>query len=237
MKRPQSLLWIILAIIAGGLILLIVNTDSGQVFGIENEKFARTLNLAVWGVVIAAALVFSRYSLGHIAKNLGIWLVIILVLIAGYQYRYELQDIASRITAGLVPGSPMSLVSKSGDDLVMLEKSPGGHFEARAHINGKPVLALIDTGATRTVLSAGDAARLGYDADRLAYVVPVMTANGTARAARVTAREISVGSIMRRNLPVLVAPPGKLDRSLLGMDFIGTLSGFDLRGDRLILRD
>ena len=34
-----------------------------------------------------------------------------------------------------------------------------------------------------------------------------------------------------------VARAISLDRSLLGMNFIGTLSGFDMRGERLILRD
>ena len=64
-----------------------------------------------------------------------------------------------------------------------------------------------------------------------------MTANGEARAARVTANEIRVGDIARNNLSTLVAEPGRLDRSLLGMNFISTLSGFDMRGERLILRD
>jgi aspartyl protease family protein len=38
-------------------------------------------------------------------------------------------------------------------------------------------------------------------------------------------------------VPVLIAEPGRLETSLLGMNFIGTLSGFDMRGQRLILRD
>ncbi len=52
-----------------------------------------------------------------------------------------------------------------------------------------------------------------------------------------TADVIAVGSIERRRVPILVAEDGKLGQSLLGMNFIGTLSGFDMRGDRLILRD
>ena len=48
---------------------------------------------------------------------------------------------------------------------------------------------------------------------------------------------VAVGGIVRKNLPLLVAESGRLDQSLLGMNFIGTLSGFDVRGDRLVLRD
>ena len=61
--------------------------------------------------------------------------------------------------------------------------------------------------------------------------------NGTARAAATRAAELTVGAIVRRNVTVLVTPDGSLGQSLLGMNFISTLSGFDMRGDRLVLRD
>jgi len=50
-------------------------------------------------------------------------------------------------------------------------------------------------------------------------------------------REIHIGAIVRRHMQVLVAPPGSLGQSLLGMNFINSLSGFEVRGDRMILRD
>jgi aspartyl protease family protein len=58
-----------------------------------------------------------------------------------------------------------------------------------------------------------------------------------ALAASARAREIAVGDIVRRNQTVLVVADGSLAQSLLGMNFISSLSGFDMRGDRLILRD
>jgi len=42
---------------------------------------------------------------------------------------------------------------------------------------------------------------------------------------------------VRKDMPVMVAAPGMLEQSLLGMNFINSLSGFDVRGDRMILRD
>ena len=80
-----------------------------------------------------------------------------------------------------------------GRAAVMLERMSNGHFEVRAEINGTPVTLLVDTGATNTVLSAADAGRAGIDPATLDYNVAVMTANGEARAARVTANEIRVG--------------------------------------------
>jgi aspartyl protease family protein len=159
------------------------------------------------------------------------------VLVAGYQYRYELQDIANRVTAGLIPGSPLSSTDADGRVTVMLEKRSQGHFNARGSIDGTPIDFLIDTGATTTVLTARDAERAGFDLASLSFTVPVSTANGMAEAAPVRGVDIAIGGIERKGLTILVASDGMLGQSLLGMNFIATLSGFDMRGDRLVLRD
>lgn len=225
-----------MAVIGAGLILLVVNHDSATTLGLENEAFAQTLYMGVWGIVLGAALLGSRIPFGEAARSLAIWLAIALVLMAGYQYRYELQDVASRVTAGVIPGSPLSI--SDGDGIaVMLDKSTNGHFEVRGEVDGRTIDFLIDTGATTTVLTAADASRVGIDVSSLSYSVPVSTANGVARAARASADEIRIGKISRSRVPLLVAEPGRLGQSLLGMNFLGTLSGFDVRGDRLILRD
>lgn len=229
--------WFIMAIIGGGLILLVANEDAGSVFGFASDDFGRMLYLGVLGLVIAVAFLGSGIGLGDILRNAAVWVAIVLLLMGGYQYRYELQDVGSRLTGGLIPGSPMSIRDEDGRAAVMLERMRSGHFEVRAEINGAPVTLLVDTGATSTVLSADDARRAGIDPATLSYNVTVMTANGQARAARLPGLDISVGEISRTNLPALVAEPGRLDRSLLGMTFINTLSGFDMRGERLILRD
>lgn len=233
----MKLLWFVLGAMALGLVLLLASGDSGTVLGMEDETFANTLYLSVLCLVIAAGVLGSGLRFGQIARTMAIWLAIILVLVAGYQYRYELQDVASRLTAGFVPGSPLSITDEQGRAAVMIDRMASGHFEVRAEVNGAPVTVMVDTGATATVLTAADARAAGYDVDALAYNVPIMTANGEARAARVVADEIRVGGIVRSDLPVLIAEAGLLDRSLLGMNFIGTLSGFDMRGERLILRD
>ena len=66
---------------------------------------------------------------------------------------------------------------------------------------------------------------------------PKATAYAVSNASAMRAGEISIGRILRKNLAVLVTQPGQLGTSLLGMNFIGTLSGFDVRGDRMTLRD
>jgi aspartyl protease family protein len=127
----NRLFWIVMAVMGGGLILLVANHDSGSVFGIGNDAFARLLYLGVLGVVIAAAMVASRGRFGDMARNLAIWALVAVVLMGGYQYRYELQDVASRLTAGFIPGSPISVRDDDGRTAVMLERVSSGHFERR----------------------------------------------------------------------------------------------------------
>jgi aspartyl protease family protein len=185
--------------------------------------------------VVAVGLLGSGRRFGDMARNLGLWLVVILGLVAGYQYRYELQDFASRISAGLIPGSPISIGADG--KTVMVEKLANGHFGARGAVNDVPVDFIIDTGASATVLTPDDARKAGYDTSKLTFATPIQTANGNTLAAVVVAETIRIGSISRRRVPMFVTAEGTLAQSLLGMNFIGALSGFDVRGDRMILYD
>ncbi|MDX8442017.1 TIGR02281 family clan AA aspartic protease [Mesorhizobium australafricanum] len=233
----NRLFWIVMAVIGVGVVLLMLNNSSGRTFGMNNNDFGRLIWVGVLVTVIGASLLRSGRPMGDMARNLGVWAAFVLVLIAGYQYRYELQDVASRVTAGLVPGSPLALGVENGRPTVTLDKAGNGHFEARILVNGTPVRAVVDTGATSTVLTSEDAQAAGFNPAALSYSVDVSTANGMARAATVRTDEVAIGGIVRKDMPVMVAAPGMLEQSLLGMNFISSLSGFDVRGDRMILRD
>jgi aspartyl protease family protein len=229
--------WIGIAILAVGLIVLVASDSSGEVFGLSTDRFGSLVYLTALGAVIGAGILFSGQRFGQTVRTLAVWLLVILALMAGYEYRYELQDAASRVSGGLIPGSPLSVTDGDGRAIVTLQKGMNGHFDANVSINGRTIRAVIDTGATSTVLTRADAESAGFDPAALVFNIPVSTANGMARAARVVADDVAVGGIVRRNLPLLVAEAGRLDQSLLGMNFMGTLSGFDVRGDRLVLRD
>jgi len=229
--------WFGIAALAGGLIVLLLAGVNGEVFGLDGDSIGNLVYLAVLGALVASGIVASGQRFGQTVRTLALWLLAILVLMAGYEYRYELQDVAHRVSGGLVPGSPLSATDGDGRNIVTLRQRVDGHFEATVLVDGAPVQAIVDTGATSTVLTAADAARAGFHPSELVFNIPVSTANGTANAARIVASDVAVGDIVRKNLPILVAEDGRLGQSLLGMNFIGTLSGFDARGDRLILRD
>ena len=232
----SRLYWVVTALLGGGLLLLLFNHSSGETLGLNNDSFGQLIYFGALALVIGAGILRRGTRLGDTLRSLALWVLIVLVFVAGYQYRYELQDIASRVTAGLVPGSPMSALDGNGRATVTLDKLPNGHFGARLQINGATIQAMVDTGATSTVLTMADARKAGFDPENLSFTIPVSTANGIAHAARITAGSVQLGAIERKNLPMLVADHG-LEQSLLGMNFIGSLSGFDVRGDRMILRD
>jgi len=233
----MRIFWIGIAILAVGLIVLVASDSSGEVLGLDSDSFGNLVYLAALATVIGAGVLFSGQRFGQTVRILAAWLLVVLALMAGYEYRYELQDVASRVSDGRIPASPLSLTDGDGRAIVTLQKRMNGHFDANVSINGHTIRAIVDTGATTTVLTEADAVSIGFDPQALVFNIPVSTANGLATAARVIADEMAVGDIVRKNVPLLVAKSGQLEQSLLGMNFIGSLSGFDVRGDRLVLRD
>lgn len=130
-------------------------------------------------------------------------------------------------------GAPARVVSVGGRR-VTLKADSRGHFQAEAAINGRSVPVMVDTGATSVALRHEDAAMLGVrpllPSD---YTVPIATANGTARAARVTLSEVRIGEVRVKNVEALVMPERALGTNLLGMSFIRRLRNVELAGGRL----
>lgn len=236
MNRP-GLLWIILGLITVTVLLLMVNNDAGTLFGLANESFARLVYLSVIVLVFSVSILSGRTYWRDAARNALLWVMIVLSLVTAYVYRYDLQDFGARLSGGLLPGSPVSTTNAEGRAVITLVRSGDGHFHARAAVEGARVDLLVDTGASVVVLSDADARRAGIDTNVLGYGTPVTTANGTARAARITLDRITIGAIDRFGLEAMVARPGALQTSLLGMNFLSTLTAFEIRGDRLILTD
>ena len=230
-------LTLLLAILAIGLGLLIANHDAGQTFGINNDDFGRLVALSALATLFAAAALRSRRSFGEGLRQMLTWLLIALVLVSIYVYRFDLQSFGDRLLAGLLPGRAMVITDSEGQQEVVLQKRIDGHFAVDTTVNGHKVSMLVDTGASSIALTYEDAERIGLDPSRLGYTVTVMTANGRTLAAPVTLSEISIGPIRRNNIGAMVAAEGALDRSLLGMSFLSTLDFMQMRSDELRLRD
>src|ERR1700752_686440 len=110
-----------------------------------------------------------------------LWAVIGIVLVIGYSYRYEVNQVADRVIAELMPGHAISH-GRSAEGA----RTSSGDCGISALINGARVHLGVDTGATSVVLTAEDAKAAGLPPALLNYTVNIETANGRARAAPVT---------------------------------------------------
>ena len=114
-------------------------------------------------------------------------------------------------------------------------KGRDGHYWAEAEVNGRWLHCLVDTGATVVALRPQDALRLGLDPATLVYDTRVNTANGQTRAARIELDHVSVADARVDHVPAMVVESG-LAAPLLGMSYLGRLSGFEATPRTLILR-
>ena len=229
--------WVIMGLLGLLLIVLLLSGDTGTAFGFETSQLASFSIMALWAAVIGSGVFGRGMKFSDTLRQVVIWIVIILGLMAGYVFRYDLQDFASRLSGGILPGSPISTKNAKGGIEVTLIRSDNGHFEATAGVNGQSVRFLIDTGATAIVLTAKDAEAAGIMVQDLAFTVPTQTANGKAFSAQAEIKSFYLGGIERKNLRVLVSKPGRLNQSLLGQQFLESLKSYEKRGDRLTLRD
>jgi aspartyl protease family protein len=110
-----------------------------------------------------------------------------------------------------------------------------GHFQAEVQVNGRPLDALVDTGASYVVLKFEDAQSLGVIYAGDPFDIPVQTANGVGHARRVKLSSVRVGSVQLDDVDAMVAEEGMLARNLLGMSFLRRLSRYEVRDNTLIL--
>lgn len=230
--RGDGFLWLLLLFIAGGVGVLVAQHGEGQVFGLSLDQFGSLVaKVALISVVGAVAWRMFAGRAGDAVRSALIWLVIIGALAVGYAYRGELRPITDRVLSEMVPGYVVS----TGTNTVEVARGSGG-FVVNAKVNGAAATLVLDTGASAVVLTQDDARAAGIALDNLRYDVTVETANGRSRAAAVRLRTLSIGTIEERDVSALVSPPGLLRTSLLGMTFLSRLQGFEIVGDRLILR-
>ncbi len=227
----QPLLWFLLGAIVIALIVLVTHHDEGMIGPLSTGDFASLSYRLVLLVFIASVVVVmfrGRFTQAITAALL--WIAIGLALLVGYTYRFELREVADRVMAEVVPG----YVVAHGRS-VEVARAFNGDFDITARINGARVAMVLDTGASSVVLTREDAKAAGLPLEVLAYTAVIDTANGRTHAAPVRLDRVAVGGLVERSVDALVAQPGQLKTSLLGMSFLNRLQSWEVRGDRLLL--
>jgi aspartyl protease family protein len=227
----QRLLWILLAGLLIALLILIARHGEGTIGPLSSGQFGSlAYKIALLVFVGATVLIIFRERFAQALTAALLWVVLALILVIGYSYRFELRNVADRVIAELIPGHPIS-----HGRTVEVARAFNGDFEVTAEINGARVGMVLDTGASSVVLTRDDAKAAGLPLEMLVYSANIDTANGRTRAAPVTLDRIAIGGLVERSVAALVAQPGQLKTSLLGMSFLNRLQSWEVRGDRLLL--
>jgi aspartyl protease family protein len=211
--------------------------DSSDVLGLSGDASARLIALlAILGAATATLASFYRDRMNDAVKHMAVWAGLFLGVIGLYAYRTELTMVADRVMGELRPeGSQINVYGPN--KAVRLKKAAwSNHFLAQASVGGTRVEMIVDTGASTVVLRHEDAKRLNIDMKALRYTVPVQTANGSSFAARVQLGNLFIGDVGLDKVEALVAKPGSLHQSLLGMSFLSRLRSYEFSKDFLELR-
>ncbi len=153
----------------------------------------------------------------------------------------ELSDAAERVVrrpetpASPIPApAPAPQIRSFGEELV-IPAGPRGHFLVNAVVDGFEIRFLIDTGASTVMLTPQDARRLGFRPRHDDFSERYSTPSGFMRGAPVTLREVRIGPLVVDDVRATVAerPSGI---SLLGMSFLRRLEGYEVSGDKLVMR-
>lgn len=228
------MLFVGMALIVAVALAFLITSDAGSLIGLQQDDFGQLVALVAVLLLVAGGSFGRRIRFNEMLSGLVLWVGIFGLAIFGYSFRTELEQYGSRFLSELNPGT--AYVSEDGAS-ARFTRSLSGSFTVAGEVNGAKVQFVFDTGATAVVLTVEDAQRAGIDVSSLRFSVPVSTANGEAFAAQTRIAELSIGGITRENVTTLVAEQGRLERSLLGMTFLETLSSFTVAKDTLELRD
>jgi aspartyl protease family protein len=220
-----------LLVVIGGLIVLLAQHGSGVTGLGDRDQLSLVYKIGVLILVGSLVLRIFRDRLGEALQAALLWVVVALVLVAGYTYRFELKDIGDRMTAELVPGR-----ASARGHVVEVVRASSGDFYINTEVNGARVPMVFDTGASSVMLTRDAAVAAGLPVEMIKYTVNIETANGRAHAAAAVIDRIAVGGIVERSVPALIAQPGTLKTSLLGLSFLSRLQSYEVRGDRVVMR-
>lgn len=192
----------------------------------SGESLASLGYLALLLVALGGAYLAShRQSVGKSLQMALVWGMIFLGCMAVYGLWGDISRDYGR----------NSLPITQQDGAIDLPRAPDGHYYVTAEVNGAAIDFLVDTGASDIVLSRADAARIGFDLEKLAFLGSARTANGVVPIAYSRLKAIQLGPYLDQGLSVAING-GEMEKSLLGMSYLGLFGRIEIAQDQLILR-
>lgn len=173
-------------------------------------------------MLISSLLIKSKVDRNKKLQNIAIWLLIIFVGTIIYNNKSLLNNFVPYVA------------NTSENGKIEIQKSSDNHFYLMTKVNGKNIIFLIDTGATTTTLTEKDAKRIGINLNDLKYNQIIKTANGISFSAVAKIENFEVGNFRINDFWVLVNK-NLSENSLLGMNFLKKLKGYEVFNNKMIL--
>lgn len=194
----------------------------------ESSRMGLTQSVIIAVLLISSVVAGSRFKTSTMIHYGLTWLALILGLVLIYSL---VPDVRNRLAGTLLPTKPTALE----DGSIEVRAGADGHFYVDAKVADVSIRFMIDTGASDVVLTPNAAKRIGLVLAPEDFNKSYHTANGTVMGAPVVLTSITMGSIAVRDVRASVNS-ADMDYSLLGLSFLNETSGFEVSGDRLIIR-
>lgn len=143
--------------------------------------------------------------------------------------------VAASVEETVSKSANKSIASVSSGE-VRLKPDGAGHYVAEFRMNGRPVTALVDTGASMVAINKSTARKLGINVSPNDFIHTANTANGVTKMAVATIREVEIGRVRVRDVEAAILDDKALQGTLLGMSFLKRLEGFTVSDGDLILK-
>ncbi|HSQ97800.1 MAG TPA: TIGR02281 family clan AA aspartic protease [Rickettsiales bacterium] len=189
-------------------------------FNLDNNSLASLISqILILTMLISSLFIRTTTDKSKKLKHVAIWLAVIFVGVVIYNHR-----------SNFIP----YVANTNTEGKLEIQKASDNHFYIMLKVNNTNVLFLIDTGATTTTLTLKDARRVGINTNNLKYNQAINTANGTTFGASTEIPNIQIGNFKIDKMWVLVNQ-NMSGNSLLGMNFLKQLNGYEVRQDKMIL--
>ena len=133
-----------------------------------------------------------------------------------------------RAAAAAGPGAARSRAPDAPNTPLTYHADASGHFYVTAQVNGASIRFLVDTAASVVALTPDDARSAGIFMQSLQYTESMSTANGEARAAQTSLRDIRLDQLFIGDVAAVVMEK-PMPVSLLGMSFLRRLKGYGIK--------
>jgi aspartyl protease family protein len=206
-------------------------TSLALIFACAAGLAAEGVTVTLQGMLGSKALLIVNGSAPKTVAPGETWQGVKVVSTSGQDAVIEVNGKRETLHVGDAPASVGGRGATRGSRLVFTAGS-GGHFMSQGAINGKPVVFMVDTGATAVGLGESQAQRIGLDY-KAGRPVQMGTANGVVTGWLVKLGSVRIGDVEVHEVDAIVSPAA-MPYVLLGNSF---LSRFQMQrtNDQMVL--